>query len=289
MSKVQRETRETNITLEVKIGSGKVEASTGEPFLDHMLITLGRYAGLDLTISATGDMRHHLIEDVAITLGLALSQEVPAQAERYGWALVPMDEALAQAAVDVGGRSFYSGKIPSPLYEHFLHSFAINLGATIHVRILRGTDRHHMVEAAVKAVGLALRQALRTGDQVFSTKGAVALSAPKESAPKKSAKSPAKGPVKGATKGGMKDRLKGGVNGVKGAAMAVKDAVETAAKGAQEATKGAVKGAKRGAKMGAVKGAVSGAVKGASKGASKGAAKARASAKKGKSTPKAER
>jgi imidazoleglycerol-phosphate dehydratase len=103
MSKVQRETRETNITLEVKRGSGAVKASTGEPFLDHMLVTLGRYAGLDLTISATGDLRHHLIEDVAITLGLALAQEVPAQAERYGWALVPMDEALAQAAVDVGG------------------------------------------------------------------------------------------------------------------------------------------------------------------------------------------
>jgi imidazoleglycerol-phosphate dehydratase len=153
-----------------------------------MLITLGRYAGLDLTISATGDLRHHLIEDVAITLGLALAQEVPAEAERYGWALVPMDEALAQAAVDVGGRAFYSGRIPSPLYQHFLQSFAINLGATIHVRILRGKDRHHMVEAAVKAVGLSLRQALRTGDQVFSTKGAVALSAAEGGAPGATAK-----------------------------------------------------------------------------------------------------
>lgn len=180
MSKVARETRETKITLEVKQGTGKVEASTGEPFLDHMLITLGRYASLDLTISATGDMRHHLIEDVAITLGLALQQEVPAQAERYGWALVPMDEALAQAAIDVGGRAFYAGRIPSPLYQHFLQSFAVNLGATLHVRILRGKDRHHMVEAAFKAVGLSLRQALRTGDQVFSTKGAVALSAAAE-------------------------------------------------------------------------------------------------------------
>jgi imidazoleglycerol-phosphate dehydratase len=188
MRKVQRETRETNITLEVKRGSGAVEASTGDPFLDHMLITLGRYAGLDLTISATGDLRHHLIEDVAITLGLALAQEVPAEAERYGWALVPMDEALAQAAVDVGGRAFYSGRIPSPLYQHFLQSFAINLGATIHVRILRGKDRHHMVEAAVKAVGLSLRQALRTGDQVFSTKGAVALSAAEGGAPGATAK-----------------------------------------------------------------------------------------------------
>jgi imidazoleglycerol-phosphate dehydratase len=103
----------------------------------------------------------------------------------------------------VGGRAFYSGKIPSPLYEHFLQSFAINLGATIHVRILRGTDRHHMVEAAVKAVGLALRQALRTGDQVFSTKGPVALSAAGER-PKKSAKRGAGGTVKGAAKSSEK-------------------------------------------------------------------------------------
>jgi imidazoleglycerol-phosphate dehydratase len=218
MSKVQRETRETNITLEVKIGSGKVEASTGEPFLDHMLITLGRYAGLDLTISATGDMRHHLIEDVAITLGLALAQEVPAQAERYGWALVPMDEALAQAAVDVGGRSFYSGKIPSPLYEHFLHSFAVNLGATIHVRLLRGTDRHHMVEAAVKAVGLALRQALRTGDQVFSTKGAVALSA-------------AAGETKGTAKRAVKSAAEAARGAAKGAAKRIAKVKASTGKG----------------------------------------------------------
>jgi imidazoleglycerol-phosphate dehydratase len=164
-------------------------------------------------------LRHHLIEDVAITLGLALAQEVPAQAERYGWALVPMDEALAQAAVDVGGRAFYSGKIPSPLYEHFLQSFAINLGATIHVRILRGTDRHHVVEAAVKAVGLALRQALRTGDQVFSTKGPVALSAAGDKS-KKSAEGGAKGAVKSAVKA------------VKGAKEAVETVAKSAAKGA---------------------------------------------------------
>lgn len=272
MSKVQRETRETQIILEVKRGAGKVEASTGEPFLDHMLITLGRYASLDLTIRAKGDMRHHLIEDVAITLGLALAQEVPAQAERYGWALVPMDEALAQAAVDVGGRAFYSGKIPSPLYEHFLQSFAVNLGATIHVRILRGTDRHHMVEAAVKAVGLALRQALRTGDQVFSTKGPVALSALGRGAPKKEAK--------GGAEGGAKGAVKSAIRAGKGA----KEAVKTAAKSTAQAAKGAVKGAKKGAKKGALTGAVKGAVTGAVEGAAKGAARVKASAGKKKST-----
>ena len=84
-----------------------------------------------------------------------------------------MDEALVQAAIDVGGRPYYVGKIPSKLYTHFLHSFANNLDATLHVRVLRGDDRHHMVEAAIKATGMALRQALVSVEAVFSTKGAV--------------------------------------------------------------------------------------------------------------------
>jgi len=86
-----------------------------------------------------------------------------------------MDDALAEAAVDLGGRPYHVGRTPSRLYTHFLRSFATNLGATLHVRVVRGTDRHHMVEAAVKAVGLALRQALAEGDRVFSTKGSVKL------------------------------------------------------------------------------------------------------------------
>jgi imidazoleglycerol-phosphate dehydratase len=176
MSRLERETKETRISLEVRSGDGPVRVETGEPFLDHMLVTLARYAGLELAVDAAGDLRHHLVEDVAITLGLALREEVPAQAERYGWALVPMDEALVQAAVDVGGRAFYRGRLPSALYEHFFQSFAVNLGATLHVKVIRGRDRHHIVEAAVKATGLALRQALRKGEGVFSTKGAVALS-----------------------------------------------------------------------------------------------------------------
>lgn len=176
MSRMARETKETRITLDVRSGEGPIEVETGDAFLDHMVVTLARYAGLTLDLQATGDLRHHLVEDVAITLGLALAAEVPAQSTRYGWALVPMDEALVQAAVDIGGRAFYRGRLPSGLYEHFLQSLATNLGATLHVRVLRGRDRHHIVEAAVKATGLALRQALREGDQVFSTKGSVSLS-----------------------------------------------------------------------------------------------------------------
>ncbi|MGW8266075.1 MAG: imidazoleglycerol-phosphate dehydratase [Longimicrobiales bacterium] len=175
MSKLKRETRETNVQLTLSLGRGEIRVDTGDRFLTHMVETLSRYAGLSLELEATGDLRHHLVEDVAISLGLALRKEVPPTATRYGWALVPMDEALAQAAVDVGGRPYYVGPLPSSLYEHFLQSLAVNLGATVHIRILRGRDRHHIVEAAVKALGLALGQAMADGGTVFSTKGSVSL------------------------------------------------------------------------------------------------------------------
>jgi imidazoleglycerol-phosphate dehydratase len=175
MSKLKRETKETRIVADVRIGGGEANVGIDDRFLAHMVETLARYASLDVDIEATGDLRHHLVEDVAIVLGLALADEVPARAARYGWAQVPMDEALVEAAIDVGGRPYYVGRLPSKLYAHFLHSFTTNLGATLHVRVLRGTDRHHRVEAAVKATGLALRQALAEGDAVFSTKGSVQL------------------------------------------------------------------------------------------------------------------
>jgi imidazoleglycerol-phosphate dehydratase len=175
MSNLKRETKETRIVADVRIGGGTSKVETGDRFLTHMVETLARYAGLEIELEASGDLRHHLIEDVAIVLGLALADEVPERATRYGWAEVPMDDALAAAAIDVGGRPYYVGRLPSKLYAHFLHSFATNLGATLHVRVLRGSDRHHIVEAAVKATGLALRQALAKGDQVFSTKGSVKI------------------------------------------------------------------------------------------------------------------
>jgi imidazoleglycerol-phosphate dehydratase len=176
MSRIRRRTRETTIELEVtrtRESGGPGEVATGDTFLDHMVVTLARYAGLRVSLRAQGDLRHHLVEDVAISLGLALREEVPAACARFGWAAIPMDDALVRAAVDVGGRAWYEGRLPSALYEHFLQSLAMNLGANLHVEVARGRDKHHVVEAAVKATGLALRQALAEGDAVFSTKGAV--------------------------------------------------------------------------------------------------------------------
>jgi len=174
MTKLERKTGETIIRLALE-KSGEVSVRTDDRFLTHMVETLARYAGLGLELDAGGDLRHHLVEDVGIALGLALRKETPETCARYGWAVVPMDEALVQAAVDLGGRPYYVGRLPSRLYEHFLQSLAVNLQATVHLRVLRGTDRHHMVEAAVKAFGLALRQAMVGGEGVFSTKGSVSL------------------------------------------------------------------------------------------------------------------
>ena len=170
---VRRETRETRIRVAMGIGEGSADVRTGEPFLDHMLVTLARYSGLELEVEATGDLRHHLIEDVAITIGSAFARLLPATAARYGERTVPMDEALVQCAIDVGGRPYYRGRLPSTLYEHWMRSFADNARATLHLRVIRGRDRHHVVEAAFKALGLALRQAVAETGAVFSTKGTV--------------------------------------------------------------------------------------------------------------------
>ncbi len=172
---VERKTNETSIRVAMAIGAGRADVRTGVPFLDHMMTALARYSGLDLTIEATGDLRHHLIEDVALTVGEALRRVLPATCARYGERTVPMDEALVQAVLDAGGRPYYRGPIPSSLYEHWMRSFCDAAKVTLHLRVLRGHDRHHIVEAAFKALGFALRQALVDTGTVFSTKGAVSL------------------------------------------------------------------------------------------------------------------
>ena len=175
MADTIRTTNETTVRVNVSSGGGPSDVNTGEPFLDHMLVTFARYADLSLRVEAIGDLRHHLIEDVAITIGAAVAEIVPATAARYGDRTIPMDDALVQASLDVGGRPYYRGALPSSLYNHWMRSFADNARTTLHIRVLRGTDRHHVVEAAFKALGLALRDALAEGGVVFSTKGSVKL------------------------------------------------------------------------------------------------------------------
>lgn len=173
MTMVVRETRETRISMSLEPGSGTVESNTGVPFLDHMMITFARYAGLSLSLEATGDLRHHTIEDVAIVAGKCVAGITESMASRYGERTIPMDDALVFAALDLGGRPYYEGPLPSGLYDHWMRSFADNARLTLHIQVLRGRDRHHIVEAAFKALGLALRDALDKGDSVFSTKGSV--------------------------------------------------------------------------------------------------------------------
>jgi imidazoleglycerol-phosphate dehydratase len=175
MSVIRRETTETSIRVELRIGVGASKVETGNVFLDHMITAFARYAGLDLEISARSDLKHHLIEDVALTLGRTFREIIPSGAARYGTRVVPMDDALVQVCIDIGGRPYYEGPLPSKLYDHWMRSFSNEARATIHILVLRGSDRHHVIEAAFKALGLALRDALvETGD-IVSTKGSVSF------------------------------------------------------------------------------------------------------------------
>jgi imidazoleglycerol-phosphate dehydratase len=174
---LERRTRETTVRVCLRRGSAPVRPRaairSGVPFLDHMLETLARYAMFDLRVVASGDQRHHLVEDVAIVMGSALRAMLDDARARYGERTVPMDDALVQVAIDLGGRAYYEGPLPSSLYDHWMRSFADHARATLHVRVARGRDRHHVVEAAFKALGLALREAMVPIGGVLSTKGMV--------------------------------------------------------------------------------------------------------------------
>ncbi|HMG71112.1 MAG TPA: imidazoleglycerol-phosphate dehydratase [Gemmatimonadaceae bacterium] len=176
MTAIKRETRETTVRAEIQPASGGGTIDTSVPFLDHMLVTFARYAGVDVSVTARGDLRHHVIEDAAIALGAALRKYLPARITRFGDRTIPMDDALVHVSLDLGGRPYYSGSLPSTMYDHWMRSFAEHAGATLHVRVLDGRDRHHVVEAAFKALGLAVRDALVETDATFSTKGDVSWS-----------------------------------------------------------------------------------------------------------------
>jgi imidazoleglycerol-phosphate dehydratase len=182
MSTIVRETAETRVLVELDhavssvIADGQaISVATGIPFLDHMLATFARYAALRARIVARGDLRHHIVEDTAIAVAAAVAALRPPTAARYGDRVIPMDDALVRVALDLGGRAFYEGPLPSAMYDHWMRSFADGARATLHVQVIRGRDRHHVIEAAFKALGLSVREALRVTDAVFSMKGTVSL------------------------------------------------------------------------------------------------------------------
>jgi len=188
-----RKTLETDITLTLSLdGSGKADIATGIGFLDHMLTALTRHALLDLTLRATGDLHidfHHTTEDVGIVLGQAVAQALGERrgVTRFGHALIPMDEALAEVAIDLSGRPFLAwdvtfaqpkiGEMDTELFEEFFRALAFNALLTLHVTRRAGQNAHHVAEACFKATARALRAAVaidpRIGDAVPSTKGAL--------------------------------------------------------------------------------------------------------------------
>jgi len=143
-----------------------------------MVETLAKWSGYDVKVHARSKdgLEHHLVEDVAITLGRAFRAAIdPGAIARVGHAYVPMDEALVLAAVDLVERPFYEGDLPDPMMDHFMRSFATEGGMTLHLVVVRGRNPHHVVEAAVKATAVAIREATKPRAERLSTKGAVAL------------------------------------------------------------------------------------------------------------------
>ena len=198
-ARVERTTKESSIVVEIDLdGTGHVDISTGVPFFDHMLTSLGSHACFDLSVTARGDIdieAHHTIEDTAIVLGEALGQALGDKRgiRRFGDAFVPMDETLAHAAVDVSGRPYFvhtgepesmvsftiaGSSVPyhTVINRHVFESLAFNARIALHVRTIYGRDPHHITEAQYKAVARALRQACEPDPRVSgvpSTKGSL--------------------------------------------------------------------------------------------------------------------
>ena len=190
-AQVKRVTGETEVAVEVDLdGTGVADVSTGVPFFDHMLTQLGKHGCLDLKVRTRGDIEvdaHHTVEDTAIVLGQALREALGGKASitRFGDALVPLDETLVQAVVDLSGRPYVVhsepdgmapliGTYDTTLTRHFFESMAMTAGICVHVRVLYGRNPHHIVEAQFKAVARALRTAAAPDPRapgVPSTKG----------------------------------------------------------------------------------------------------------------------
>jgi len=189
-AEVRRETRETSVSIELDLdGTGRYNVSTGIGMFDHMLEQLARHGLFDLSVEATGDIErdpHHLVEDVGLVLGQAFDRALGERRgiSRFGHAVVPMDEALALVAVDLGGRPYAGievsfdrdaiGQLPAENVKHFLEAFAQEGRLNLHARLLSGENDHHRIEAVFKALARALRAAVavdeRVADEVPSTK-----------------------------------------------------------------------------------------------------------------------
>ena len=189
--RAERVTKETRVVVELDLdGTGEADISTGVPFFDHMLAQLGRHGGMDLGVRASGDIEidaHHTVEDTAIVLGEALRKALGDKAGicRFGDALVPLDEALVQAAVDLSGRPYVVHREPpgmapligsydTTLTRHIFASLASSAAICLHVRVLSGRNPHHIVEAQFKAVARAVRAAAAADGKlggIPSTKG----------------------------------------------------------------------------------------------------------------------
>jgi imidazoleglycerol-phosphate dehydratase len=177
-AQVARKSKETRLAAGVQLaGRGRIKVATGVAFLDHMLEQVARYGGFDLTFKGAGDVHvdtHHLVEDAGIVLGQSLSAALGDRAgiARFASAYAPLDESLARVVIDLGKRPYLSYNVPlrgrigsleSEVLEEFWRALSIHLGATIHVDVIRGRNRHHIAEATFKALGLALRQAMAQG------------------------------------------------------------------------------------------------------------------------------
>ena len=190
---ITRSTAETEISVEIALdGAGSYDNQTGVGFFDHMLDQLARHSLIDMTIRCTGDTHiddHHTVEDVGIALGQALSQALGDKKgiRRYGACLLPMDDALVRAALDLSGRPYLVWTVEMPtaqiktfdteLVREFFQAFSTHGGITLHVDMLHGINSHHIAEAAFKSVARALREAvetdLRKSDAIPSTKGSL--------------------------------------------------------------------------------------------------------------------
>lgn len=185
-AKLTRETKETTISVELNLdGSGENNISTGFKFLDHMLTLLSRHSKCDINVKASGDLAHHIIEDIGISLGKCFVEALGDKKgiNRYGSALIPMDEALARCALDFCGRKALVLRldlneecniedVAVEDLEHFFNSFAENARMNLHLEILYGENDHHKIEAGFKSLARAIKEAKRiVSNEIPSTKG----------------------------------------------------------------------------------------------------------------------